>query len=97
MKSSPFRKRYILLYSESMKSELREVEKDLNRVFRARRKYVEGDYCIFLTNQFYKKQFIDYVRDEMDGWETLVTSGSIKKCKSMIARRKDQELLKTKI
>ncbi len=96
MKSSPYRKRYILVHIENLPSRLKSVETSLYRVFRAKRKYVEGDYAVFRTNQFYKDQFIEYVRNEMEGAETLVTSGSMKKCKAAISARSSENILKAK-
>ncbi len=96
MKSSPFRKRYIVVHSENLSLVLREIEATLRRVFRTKRKYMEGDYCIFLTNQYYKDQFINYVRDNMDGVETLITSGSMKKCKHLISEIRKSEVIRAR-
>lgn len=60
------------------------IEKELFRTFRSKRKYVEGNYAIFLTNQFYKEQVISALNTRFSDVETVVTSGTIKKCKSGI-------------
>ncbi len=53
-------------------------------MFRARRKFLNGTYAIFLTNQFQKDQVISYIGENYRDVETLVTSGTIKKCKKFI-------------
>lgn len=60
------------------------IEKELFRTFRSKRKFIQGNYAIFLTNQFYKQQFIDEIRNRFKDVETVVTSGTIKKCKASI-------------
>lgn len=94
MKSSPYRKRYIVVRIENLPSRLKQVESTLYRIFRSRKKYVEGDYAIFRTNQYYKEKFIDYVQKEIDGAETLITSGSMKKCKETISSLSEEIVLK---
>lgn len=96
MKSSPYRKRYIVVRIEDLPSRLRQVESALYRVFRARRKYVEREFAVFRTNQLYKEKFIDFVRAEMDGVETVITSGSMKKCKRVISRISEEAVLKAR-
>ena len=93
MKSSPYRKRYILVYSDNLQSRIKHIDSDLYRVFRARRKYIRGNYAIFRTNQYYRDQFIEYVKNEMPGVETITTSGSMKKCKEAITARKDTQII----
>lgn len=93
MKSSPIRKRYILIYFEDPTGNLREIEETIRRVFRAKRKYASGNYAIFLTNQFYKDQFIEFVNSRIKGARTVITSGTIKKCKDAIAKRSGIELV----
>lgn len=93
MKSSPYRKRYILLHSDNLQSRLKIIESSLYRVFRARKKYVNGNYAVFRTNQYYKDQLMDYVMREMQGVETIITSGSMKKCKETIIKRKETQLI----
>lgn len=97
MKSSPYRKRYVLIYSENMESGLRKAESDLNRIFRAKKKFVKGSYAIFLTNQFYRDQLIVYVNEKLPGFQTLLTSGSIKKCKKAVAEREEVQAVQTKL
>ncbi len=81
MKGSPFRKRYILVYSSSMEIIIRQLEKDLFSVFHAKKKFVEGSYAIFLTDQFKKKRLIEYINSKSPEVTTLITSGTILKCK----------------
>lgn len=65
------------------------LEKELFRMFRSKRKFAEREYAIFLTNQFYKEQFIEFVRSRFPTVEPVTTSGTIKKCKSVMeAHRK---------
>ena len=42
------------------------VDKNLSRMFRARRKFLNGTYAIFLTNQFQKDQVISYIGMQYD-------------------------------
>ena len=89
MKGSEIRKRYIVLQSHKLSSLLPGLEKDLTRMFRARRKFLNGTYAIFLTNQFQKDQVISYIEENYREVETLVTSGTIKKCKKFIELHKE--------
>ncbi len=84
MKGSELRKRYIVIHSPKFSSLLPDLEKNLSRMFRARRKFLNGTYAIFLTNQFQKDQVISYIGENYRDVETLVTSGTIKKCKKFI-------------
>ncbi len=81
MKSSPLRKRYIVV----------EGNKDMMQIFRARRKYYDGKYAIYLANQFTKGQIISYFKDNYTGLRTITTSGTMKKCKSFIAAHNDEK------
>lgn len=85
MKGSPFRKRYVLVYSSSMEDIIRKLEKDLFSVFHAKRKFLEGSYAIFLTDQFKKKRLIEYINSKTPEVSTLITSGTILKCKKFMA------------
>ncbi len=85
----------MILYSESMQNSLKSIEQDLGRVFRAKKKFSDGNYCIFMTSQYYKEQLISYIKDNLDGVESLITSGSIKKCKDFIRNHASQEPVKT--
>ncbi|WP_393970958.1 hypothetical protein OXIME_001203 [Oxyplasma meridianum] len=85
MKGSPFRKRYVLVYSNSMEDIIQQLERDLFAVFHAKKKYIGGQYAIFLTDQFKKKRFIEYVNSYGHGAVTLITSGTILKCKKFMA------------
>lgn len=94
MKSSPYRKRYILVRIENLPQRLKSVESTLYRVFRSRSKHVEGNYAVFRTNQFYKEKFIEFVRDEMQEAETITTSGTMKKCKASIPSVSEEKIIK---
>jgi|YelNatPaOPRAMG01_1025707.scaffolds.fasta_scaffold12914_5 hypothetical protein len=85
VKGSPFRKRYVLIYSGSMDNEIKRLERDLFSVFHAKKKFVDGPYAIFLTDQFKKKRLIDYVNSKYPESTTLITSGTILKCKKFMA------------
>lgn len=89
MKGSEIRKRYIVLYSSRMQAILPSLEKDLSMAFRARRRHISGPYAIFLTNQFQKDQVISFVKQKYRDIDTLVTSGTIKKCKKFIQSRRE--------
>jgi hypothetical protein len=85
VKGSPFRKRYVLVYSSSMENTIRHLERDLFSVFHAKKKFVDGSYAIFLTDQFKKKRLIDYINSKGPEATTLITSGTILKCKKFMA------------
>ncbi len=79
-----------------MVSVLPKLEKDLFKTFRSKRKFAEKDYVIFLTNQFYKDQFIEFVRGNFSSVECIVTSGTIKKCKSVMQKHIVSQTLREK-
>lgn len=89
LKGSEYRKRYVAVYSERLASVLPALEKELFRTFRSKRKYLEGKYAIFLTNQFYRDQILETIRNNFKGVETIITSGTIRKCKSVIAEHRE--------
>lgn len=72
-----------------MHSLIPSLEKDLIKIFRARRKHLNRHYAIFLTNQFQKDQVISFVKQTYKGIEPLITSGTIKKCKKFIETHRD--------
>ncbi len=71
-----------------MQSILPSLEKDLVKMFRARRKHVNGPYVIFLTNQFQRDQVVSLVKQSHKDVESLITSGTIKKCKKFMESHK---------
>ncbi|MGP6220177.1 hypothetical protein [Caldiplasma sukawensis] len=83
MKGSPFRKRYILIYKHPKEERMR---RDVFRIFGAKKKYDDGKYVIYLTDQFLKEGVLAFVRREY-GPVTIYTSGTIKKCKKVIQER----------
>lgn len=89
MKGSEIRKRYIVIYSQKMQSVLPSLDRELSKYFRSRRKHLSGQYAIFLTNQFQKDQFISFVKQNYRGVETLLTSGTIRKCKKFIESHRE--------
>lgn len=81
-----------------MDSVLPTLERELFRTFRSKRKFSEGKYAIFLTNQFYKEQFLELIGKRFTNVETVITSGTIKKCKSAIElHRKNRVSLEKEI
>lgn len=80
-----------------MTSRLKGIESELGRIFRAKKKYSKGNYAIFLTNQFYKDQFVDYVNKRMTGVESVISSGSIKKCKGRITEKDELQAVGTNL
>lgn len=80
MKGSQFRKRYILIYKHENEDRMR---KDVFRIFGAKKKYDDGKYVIYLTDQFLKEGVIAFIKREY-GPVTIYTSGTIKKCKKFI-------------
>lgn len=60
------------------------MERELSRVFKARRRHVAGSYAVFLTSQYQKDQLIAFVKEKFRDVDTLVTSGTIRKCKKFI-------------
>ena len=95
MKGSPFRKRYVLIYGENLQGALAGLDRELFRIFRSKRKYVEQNYAIYLTNQFNRDSLVQFVNTRIKGVSTIITSGTIKKCKNEMSdhriRTKPQE------
>lgn len=67
---------------------LPDLEKNLYREFGAKRRFAQGAYSIFLSNQFSKDQLIEFVGERYKGVYTIITSGTIKKCKSVMENHK---------
>ncbi|KAA8923115.1 hypothetical protein [Thermoplasma sp.] len=79
MKGSIIRKRYILVRS----SKQDDLSRDLFRNFRCKIRFHEGEYAIYLATQFNKDRVIRFINAYGDS-RTIITSGTIRKCKSMI-------------
>ncbi len=89
MKGSEIRKRYIVLYSPKLQPMLQSLDRDLSKLFRAKRKHINGPYAIYLTSQFQKDQLISYVKENYSQVKPLITSGTIRKCKKFIVGHSD--------
>lgn len=63
---------------------LPDLEKELFRAFRVKRKFAEGKYSIFLTNQFNRDKVLDFLAGRFPEIQSIVTSGTMKKCKSVM-------------
>ncbi|BAB59934.1 TVG0793261 [Thermoplasma volcanium GSS1] len=74
------RKRYIVVYSET--PEL--LSDALFRKFRCKTKFRKENFIIVLASQFNKDKVINYINSEIIGSRTLVTSGTMRKCKAYI-------------
>ncbi len=62
------------------------MDRDLFRIFRAKRKFYDGTYAIYLTDQFMKEMLIEQLNKIYPEVRTIVTSGTIKKCKVAIKK-----------
>lgn len=67
-----------------MYSILPNLEKELFKAFRSKRRFAEGKYSIFLANQFNRDDIIDFLKSRFPEIQSIVTSGSIKKCKAVM-------------
>ncbi|MCL4479990.1 MAG: hypothetical protein M1113_00680 [Candidatus Thermoplasmatota archaeon] len=63
------------------------IDRELNRAFRAKRKFYDGFYAIYLSDQYSKDNVIRYLNSNFPDIDTIVTSGTIKKCKEVIGNR----------
>ncbi|WP_297217935.1 hypothetical protein [Thermoplasma sp.] len=88
MKGSVIRKRYILVWS----SKQEELSRDLFRTFRCKVKFHHGDFAIYLATQFNKDRVIQFI-NSYDGSRSIITSGTIRKCK----KKMQNESLKEKL
>lgn len=80
MKSSPYRKRYILLEGE--RNQLDRAVREIFREFKAKEKFRSEKYSIVLGDQFSKDYITSYVRRKLENISIITVSGTIKKCKS---------------
>ena len=86
MKGNPLRKRYVLVRIGNLQKRLSFIDRELYRLFRAKRKYMEGNYAIYLTDQFTMGPFVSYFNQKINEAETLYVSGTIRKCRKVISR-----------
>lgn len=85
------RKRYIVVEGNNLPRLIQSLDRDMMQIFRARRKYYDGKYAIYMANQFTKDQIISYFKNSYTGLRTITTSGTMKKCKSCIAVHGNEE------
>lgn len=89
MKSSPVRKRYVLvLYG---KTDLRRMEKKLSEKFSVRVKHADQKFAIFRTSQFDKDEFCSAIGRQFPEVSIITVSGTIRKCLKVAAMH-DEEL-----
>ncbi len=79
MKGSEIRKRYILLHSESLDRVIVALDSGLSKIG-CKRKFRNRSYAIYLTDQYNKDRAINIINTSQ-GARTIITSGTIKKCK----------------
>ncbi|MEM0155773.1 MAG: hypothetical protein QW597_04120 [Thermoplasmataceae archaeon] len=84
MKGSPYRKRYFLLQHNEMDQFLKTLADDLFHSFRCRLRFNEGQYAIFLTDQFRKLELSEYMSEYYGDVRIVTVSGTIRKCKKVI-------------
>ncbi|MCW6168689.1 MAG: hypothetical protein LVQ96_02650 [Thermoplasmatales archaeon] len=82
MKGSEIRKRYVLVYSSSLDSVLRQMDSNLTKLG-CKRKFRNNFYAIYLANQYNRDDVIDSI-NMIDNVRTIITSGTIKKCKDVM-------------
>jgi hypothetical protein len=86
LKGSAIRKRYVLVTGNSLDEILPSIDRELLKIFRAKRKFYDGAYAIYLTDQFMKEMLIEHLKKSFPGIKTVITSGTIKKCKAAIKK-----------
>ena len=84
LKGSARRKRYILIRSDVGSGILDRVRSETYARFRSKEKFRDGSFLIVLADQFNKAEVISYI-NRMEGVRTVLSSGSIKKLKKVIA------------
>jgi len=84
LKGSEIRKRYILLYSENLQNILGTLDAGLARGG-CKRKFRNDGYAIYLANQNNRDRAIDFINGLPDV-RTVITSGTIRKCKSVMKK-----------
>jgi hypothetical protein len=84
VKGSPYRKRYFLFYHPEMSSLLNTLSGDLYRTMKCKLKFSEGEYSIFLTDQFRKEKLSEYMSSYYGDVEIVTVSGTIRKCKTVM-------------
>ena len=84
MKGSPYRKRYFLFHHAEMSNLLNTLSGDLYRSMKCKLKFSEGEYSIFLTDQFRKQELSEYMSSYYGDVEIVTVSGTIRKCKTVM-------------
>ena len=90
MKGSPIWKRYVLVTGSNIASIITRIDRELYQIFRAKRKYFQDRYAIYLTDQRSRDKLLEYIRDRIPEVQTIITSGTIRKCKSYLNKGKDE-------
>ncbi|MEM0158477.1 MAG: hypothetical protein QXV22_00010 [Thermoplasmataceae archaeon] len=83
MKGNPYRKRYIVVESFEPDPDFRGLDYILAKNGNAKRKFTSGRFAVYLTNQFLRENVTDTI-NKTQKFRTLVTSGTIRKCKKTI-------------
>ncbi|MEM0157661.1 MAG: hypothetical protein QXN26_06325 [Thermoplasmataceae archaeon] len=86
LKGNPLRKRYVLVRIGNLQRRAAFIDRDLYRLFHAKRKYAQNDYAIYLTDQFTSAHFVSYFNEKISDAETMYVSGTIRKCRKVISR-----------
>ncbi|MEM0139547.1 MAG: hypothetical protein QXZ44_02915 [Ferroplasma sp.] len=81
MKGSLIRKRYILVFWEVSSAS---ADRDLYNYYGIKRKYRNDKFCIYMCNQLNRNSTMKIIRNK--GGYTIITSGTIKKCKNAISK-----------
>ncbi len=69
---------------------LPDLEKELFRAFRAKKRFAEGKYSIFLATQLNRDRVIEFAGDRFPEVQSIVTSGTMKKCKSVMNEHREK-------
>ncbi|MHB1707854.1 MAG: hypothetical protein ACYCT2_00050 [Thermoplasmataceae archaeon] len=84
MKGSLYRKRYFLFHHPEMSNFLNTLSGDLYRSMKCKLKFSQGEYSIFLTDQFRKQELSEYMSSYYGDVEIVTVSGTIRKCKTIM-------------
>ncbi len=88
LKGSLIRKRYILVYWESPT-----IDKYLYTYYGIKRKYRHDKFSIYLCSQLNRNAIEKIINDR--GGKTIITSGTIKKCKKTMSKYVENPVLKS--
>ena len=64
---------------------------DLYRSMKCKLKFSEGEYSIFLTDQFRKQELSEYMSSYYGDVEIVTVSGTIRKCKTIMLESHSKE------